>query len=286
MFGYVKPDRPYLYIKDDTLYNALYCGVCKSIGANCGQCARFTLTYDIAFLSAVVHNIMGKDVVIKRKHCIIHPFTKRPIANRDEISDCLAVLNIILAYYKVNDDVADSGKHKLRRIFLLPIFKRAKNKCPKLAEIVEIYYSKLFELEKSGETSIDKIADPFAMMLAKLSDELLNEFATEETFLYFYNFGKWIYIIDALDDYDKDIKKNNYNPFRAAYSACDFESLKRDYGEEVSFILSSCINGISDNLSKIKFNFNADLIRNISLKGTMATTQRVLKGDKNNKGIK
>ena len=32
MFGYVKPDAPYLYIKDDTLYKSLYCSVCKAIG--------------------------------------------------------------------------------------------------------------------------------------------------------------------------------------------------------------------------------------------------------------
>lgn len=50
MFGYVKPDLPYLYLKDDKLYKALYCGVCKSIGKTCGQKARLSLTYDIAFL--------------------------------------------------------------------------------------------------------------------------------------------------------------------------------------------------------------------------------------------
>ena len=55
MFGYLVPDKPYLYLKDDTLYKALYCGVCKSIGKVSGQRARFTLTYDIAFLSAIAN---------------------------------------------------------------------------------------------------------------------------------------------------------------------------------------------------------------------------------------
>ena len=50
MFGYVKPDKPYLYLKDETLYNALYCGVCVSIKKTLGNLPRFTLTYDIAFL--------------------------------------------------------------------------------------------------------------------------------------------------------------------------------------------------------------------------------------------
>jgi hypothetical protein len=32
VFGYIRPDEPYLYKKDEVLYNAVYCGLCKSIG--------------------------------------------------------------------------------------------------------------------------------------------------------------------------------------------------------------------------------------------------------------
>ena len=45
MFGYINPDAPYLFKKDETLYNALYCGLCKGIGKGCGQTARTALTY-------------------------------------------------------------------------------------------------------------------------------------------------------------------------------------------------------------------------------------------------
>ena len=77
MFGYVKPDTPYLYIKDDTLYKSLYCSVCKSIGKICGQRARLGLTYDIAFMSAFIHNVAGVDVKIEKKHCVAHPVTRQ-----------------------------------------------------------------------------------------------------------------------------------------------------------------------------------------------------------------
>ena len=40
MFGYIRTDTPYLYIKDDTLYKAMYCGLCKGIAQSCGQKAR------------------------------------------------------------------------------------------------------------------------------------------------------------------------------------------------------------------------------------------------------
>ena len=51
-----------MYVKDGVLYKALYCGLCKSIGGSCGQRARFALSYDMTFLSALLHNIKGTDV--------------------------------------------------------------------------------------------------------------------------------------------------------------------------------------------------------------------------------
>ena len=95
MFGYLKPDKPYLYLKDETLYNALYCGICKSIKKTSGNASRFALSYDVAFLSALTHNVCGVDVDIKRKRCVAHPIKSRPIASVDEISKKLASLNIV-----------------------------------------------------------------------------------------------------------------------------------------------------------------------------------------------
>ena len=286
MFGYVKPDLPYLYIKDDTLYKALYCGICKSIGKCSGTCARFTLTYDCAFLSAVIHNILGKDVVIKREHCIIHPITKRPIAKPDDISISIGALNVILAYFKIVDDINDNGRGRFAKLLLNGAFKKAKKREPELERIVRENYAMLSNLEKAGESSIDRIADPFANLLAQLSDELLGDKKTQESYQFFYNFGKWIYLIDALDDYDKDIKKGNYNPFYVAYNAQSFNDLKAKNGEEVSFIMSATLSGIEQSLKGLKFAFNADLIRNVSLRGTVETTKKVLlkgqKGENNN----
>ena len=59
MFGYVRYDLPNLFVKDVMLYKSLYCGLCKGIGASCGQAARMGLSYDVTFLSALLHNIAG-----------------------------------------------------------------------------------------------------------------------------------------------------------------------------------------------------------------------------------
>ena len=110
MFGYVKTDMPYLYVKDTILYKAMYCGLCKSIGKTCGNKGRLLLNYDLTFLSVLLHNVMGLDVKIEKQRCIIHHVVKRPVAISDALTERIAALNVILAHYKLSDDVMDSGK--------------------------------------------------------------------------------------------------------------------------------------------------------------------------------
>ncbi len=281
MFGYVKPDLPYLYMKDNTLYKALYCGICKSIGKCSGTCARFTLTYDCAFLSAVIHNILGKDVVIKREHCIIHPITKRPIAKPDDISISIGALNVILAYFKIVDDINDNGRGRLAKLLLNGAFKRAKKREPELERIVRENYAELSRLEKAGESSIDRIADPFANLLAQLSDELLGDKKTQESYQFFYNFGKWIYLIDALDDFDKDIKKKNYNVFVNIYKDVKSkEQLIKEKQSEIIQVFSGVLSVVADCARKLEYKFNHDLTDNVLMRGLSVQTKIIMENQK------
>lgn len=276
MFGYVAPENAHLYMKDDVLYKALYCGICKSIGGTCGQVSRLSLTYDVAFLSAIAHNIVGRDVTVKKSHCVIHPVTKRPIAARDELSDALADVNVILAYHKLLDDVYDENKGKLRSLILKGGYKRAKKRHPEIDEIVKTNYEKLFGLEKSNCAVLDRVCDAFAVMLKDISASILKEYRTEYTDKLFYNVGKWIYLIDALDDYDKDIKKNDYNVLRLSYSAESAAILLKDHSEDMFFTFDVIFREIADCLKNVKFHFNTDLIANILLRGLPAKTDEVI----------
>lgn len=285
MFGYVKPDTPYLFVKDETLYKALYCGVCKAIGSSCSQMARMSLTYDIAFLSAFAHNVTGEDVTIKRERCIAHPLVGKPMASRDRLTEKLAAINVILARYKVLDDVYDTGKGKVKAAFFSRGYKKAKKKFPEIEEIVKRRYFELYELEKAGEKSLDRICDPFAVMLAELSGEALGKSANEGTYRLFYSLGKWIYLIDALDDLEKDVKKGNYNAFFACYGESSFAALAEKYGEEVNFVFVSLFEVIREEALKVKFLFNSDLVKNVLLRGLPATYAKVIneKSAKKNK---
>ena len=269
-----------MYVKDGVLYKALYCGLCKSIGACCGQRARFGLSYDTTFLSALLHNIKNTDVKIENSRCILHPVVKRPMAADDEITRAVACLNTALAYFKQCDDVEDEKKGRMRRALLRKGMKRADSLHPAIGKIIRRRMKELSALEKAACASLDMAADPFANMIADISDYCLGEFATDATRGLCYGIGKWVYLIDALDDYDKDVKKGNYNPFYAAFGNVDRAQMLEKNGEETDFVFRSIFAANAENLKGIRFYFNHDLTDNIILRGIPAVTQRVRCGCK------
>lgn len=276
MFGYLKPDKPYLYLKDETLYNALYCGICKSIKKTSGNASRFALSYDVALLSALTHNVCGVDVDIKRKRCVAHPIKSRPIASVDEISKKLASLNIILARYKLRDDVLDEHKGSFKSAFISKGYKRAKKLQPEMDKIVCDGYKNLLNLEQKGEKSVDIVSDSFATMMAKISNVLFGEFSTEYTYNLVYALGKWVYLIDALDDYDKDIKNKSYNVFYNAYGQNSYAEFIEKNSSEIAFIFNTVLAQISENYKQIPKKFNGDLVENVLFKGIPKTTVTIL----------
>lgn len=280
MFGYVRTDTPYLFIKDDTLYRAMYCGVCKGIAEACGHAARMGLTYDITFLSVILHNLSGQDVKIEKGHCLTHCIRSRQMAEVDELSRKLGALNTVLAYYKYTDDIEDGDGGRGKRLFFKKGYKRVLKKYPEIEKIVRENLLEQSKLEKAKTDSIDRAADATANILAQFCDYALEDKANEYSHNLFYAVGKWIYLIDALDDYDKDLKKGAYNPFALCYNAPSREVLMQGKrGEEVRYIFHSIFFDIRENLSKLHFHFNRDLSDNILLRGLPAVTKRVMAGE-------
>lgn len=280
MFGYVRYDLPNLYIKDYTLYKAMYCGLCKGIAASCGQTARMGLTYDVAFLSVLLHNIAGIDVKIEQQNCFEHVVKKRPIAVLDDLTRQLGALNTVLVYYKLTDDAEDGTRGSGRRLWFKRGMKRARSAYPKLVSLVETYMKEQSRVEKECSDSPDRAADPSACLMRDLSDYLLGDKANEYTRGLFYALGKWTYLIDALDDYDRDRKKNNYNPFLLVYACESKMQLMERYGEDIRFLFDTLFFGLREDLEHITFYFNRDLSDNVLLRGLPLETMRVMKGEK------
>jgi len=279
MFGYVQPETPHLFIKDETLYKALYCGLCKGIKRGCGQVARSALTYDMAFMSALLHNIAGCDVQIEMQRCFLHPFKKRKMAKVDDMTVLLGCINTLLAYYKLQDDKADGEKKGAFAFLYKKGYKRALKAHPEAEKIIAEQTTAQAKLEREGCSSIDMACEPTAIMMQKLSSYVLKDKATEHTEGLCYAIGKWIYLADALDDFDKDVKKGRYNVFYNAFGGENKKECFKTGEKDIIFIFNSLFADMREHLSKIKFYFNHDLTDNIILLGMPAKARQLFYGD-------
>ena len=88
--------------------------------------------------------------------------------------------------------------------------------------------------------------------------EILGDKCTDCVSKIAYGLGKWIYLIDALDDYDKDAKKGLYNPFVLCYGAKSASVAVQKNKEDLEFIFHSLFFDIREHLSKLHFYFNRD----------------------------
>ena len=118
-------------------------------------------------------------------------------------------------------------------------------------------------------------------MLADLMKELSGEFFDENVYKLGYNLGKWIYLIDAIDDFEKDIKKKNFNVFINCYTDCmTKEQLIKQNSSDIINIFGEVLANVEQANRQIKYRFNHDLLDNILLLGIKEQTKQVLENKK------
>ncbi len=225
MFGYVGPLTCELKIKDKTLYDAYYCGVCREIGKNFGQPPRAALSYDCTFLALLIASV--KRPVPPQMHwCGFKPLSKkRAMMPSSEAIEFSANVNIILTWYKLRDDWSD--ERKVSALALRPLLsssaKKAFKACPKAAGAVERGLSSLSALERANCSDIDAPCDAFARMMREvmLTAPSVDRRTLEAMAHMSYHMGRWIYLADAWDDRAKDEKSGAYNPFTASGAGKD-----------------------------------------------------------------
>ena len=279
MFGYVLPDKPNMFMKDYAQYRAFYCGLCKSIGKKCSQPMRFTTNYDITFLNVLYHSVFDKEVEINNEVCILNPIQKKPVVKDDELTRDIIDVNNILGHYKCVDDILDNkstSKWLVDKMVLKKHYRRSKKKFAKIDAIVDSGYKKLRDLEKENCASVDRVADPFANIMKGITKELFKDKYNEDLGNMMYALGKWVYIVDAIDDIDSDYKEKKFNLFLVQYDYIDKKTFLIEKHDELEFILKNCEKIISESFDKIKLTRYEGVLTNILWYGIKAKTQDIL----------
>ncbi len=221
MFGYVKPVAKELLVKEHEFYKATYCGICRSMKKHTGGLSIATITYDSVFLALIrMAYIPDGELDSSMRRCIAHPLKKRCMLKDNSAIEYTARAFAILAYYKMKDDLADEGFAKRMLVGLTrPVLSFAKSKASltELAETVKDRLDKINEIERERREGIDEPAGLFGELLGEIFSYGLLGSDRLVTYECGYHMGKFIYLADAIDDYDKDLKRNKYNPYVISY---------------------------------------------------------------------
>jgi hypothetical protein len=223
MFGYIRTDTPELRVKENEYYKAVYCGLCRAQGKCTGQCSRMTLSYDMAFLALLRLAVNKDSPIIKKGRCIAHPIKKRAYVDLCEPLAYCAYAYALLLWGKTADDIADEkGFKRFKAKFMRPFAKKMRKKAimhnyTELDKIICDGLNALSDIEKQELQSVDIPADHFGNILSEVFSYGLDARNAKIMRNIGKHVGRWIYIVDASDDLEDDLKKSRYNPFIYLY---------------------------------------------------------------------
>lgn len=213
MYGYIRAYKPEMRFREYDVYRGCYCGLCEALQQRHGTAARWTLSYDMTFLILLLTGLYEPAEQKEKCRCIAHPFQKS-LHIQSAVTDYAADMSVLLFHDKCMDDWHD--ERKLTRRAAAEMFRksnrRIRQQYPEKSRIVQGELEKLQQMEQNGEANPELPASCFGTLLGELFVWKKDIWADTLRKIGFY-LGKFIYLLDAYDDLERDRKKNCYNPF-------------------------------------------------------------------------
>ena len=262
MFGYININQKELSEESKKIYQAYYCGLCQKLKTNCGTKGQMLLSYDLTFLIVLLTGLYELENTETEFTCPLHPKKKRT-AYINEATEYAADMNLILAYQNLLDDWKDE-KSYTKKAFVKILDKdytRIVSKYPRQVRALEEFMRKTAEAEKNKETNLDLVAGLTGEMLGEIMCWREDEWQEEMRTLGFY-MGKFIYLMDAYEDYEADQKKNCYNPLVYMEKEND-----QEFDTFCKLLLTSMMSECAKSFERLPILLHADILRNILYSG-------------------
>ena len=280
MFGYVHISPDKLNGEEQQLYRACYCGLCHTLGRRYGLFARMILNYDLVFLAMLLSD--GEAPRCGQRRCLIHPIHPRCFCEETQALDAAADVSVLLTWWQLRDGVADHGfwggwKYRFLSLLLHRAYRKAKARQPELDKRIQTNLDKLSALEREKCAIPDEAAATFALLLrdmAALSPPGIKRRVLEEML---YHLGRWIYLVDALDDLKEDSRSGSYNPLLQRYGTRD-GALRPEDRERVAATLDASIRTMAAAFELADFGCWRGIIESVVYEGLYAVGNAVLNG--------
>lgn len=280
MFGFIRPVKSELRVREADRFQQVYCGLCHAIRARYGRFYTLFLSYDMTFYALVIGSDQADTPPPCRKRCDAHPLTRRPCAAPDDALARAADVSVLLTYHKFRDSLADEKGAKRALAWLLCRlgrrgYNRARERLPAADREIIAALDDLQQLERERCDSMDRAADASARMTAAVVPRTGDD---RERVLrqMFYHVGRWVYLLDAAQDVAEDLAQDNYNPVVLRYGLKTPEL--KEIREPLERTLERSLADICMAYDLLDIGRDADLVRNIIFLGMPLVTKQVLDG--------
>lgn len=260
MFGYVVVNKAELKFREYDVYQSYYCGLCKTLKERGGNVSRLALTYDMTFIYMLLSGLYEPETVHCPCKCVLHPIEKRQM-RKNLYAEYVADMSVLMTCYKCRDDWQDEKKFSAKCMLQMLTKKNQYivEKYPQKAERVAQAMEELAKGEERNSTDLDEMSGFFGRIMADILVCKEDEWSNVLSRMGFY-LGKFIYILDAYEDIEEDLKKGRYNPLCKMYQSANFED---ECGQILTMMIAEC----SREFEKLPILENVDILRNILYSG-------------------
>lgn len=212
MFGYVVVNPQALSKEERARYKRHYCGLCHQLDLTYGSTGRNTLSYDMTFLHILLSSLYELEEVEDYLRCVRHPLKRQPFVETS-VTSYVADMNLFLSYYQYMDDWHDDRNFLARKNcrilekYIPTIVERYPAQCKTIKEKLKC----LREMEKANELNPDLPANCFGELMGTLFVWREGEYS-DTIWRLGAALGRFIYLLDAVNDLKADILKQRYNP--------------------------------------------------------------------------
>lgn len=268
MFGYIQINQKELKIREYETYRSYYCGLCHLLKEKYSRTGQLLLSYDMTFLAMLLDGLYEPERKTAKRRCLPHPAAPHSEIITEETSYA-ADMTVLLSYAKAVDDWKDDRSLPKRFLAgkLHPDYRRLKNQYPRQAEMLERCIRRLFSLERENCTDIDLVSAQTGLFLGEMfacKEDMWQDDLREMGFY----LGKFIYLMDAADDFGKDKKKGRYNILHSlAGSDCQEFNSDPALVDKTGAILTDMMVRASRAFERLPVIENSEILRNILYSG-------------------
>lgn len=260
MFGYIIVNKPEMKFKEFDLYQSYYCGLCKTLQEEYGRIGQITLSYDMTFVILLLTSLYEPETMVSCRKCVAHPFEKHP-ASVNEFTRYGADMNLLLFYYKCLDDWEDERKitRKTIALSLQKKYQKIAAAYPRKAKLIKEMMDNIHRCEKEHNPNLDEVSGYFGEIMGEILAWRSDEWEADLRRMGFF-LGKFIYLMDAYEDIEKDEKTGNFNLFLQDFGKEDFE-------QKTEAVLSMMMAECSRAFERLPIVENTEILRNILYSG-------------------